>query len=203
MRLPLCVAATAMLAIISAPSAHADTVNFTVSGSGITGSGTLTLVPSTTSSVADAEDITAISGNFTVSTGAANFSGPITSLVLPTSYSDTHPTSDSLVVYDDLFFPSSDAPACDVGPTGGLLDGCGVNFFVTDTATSTQYEVNIYGNGGGVGGYLELDDHGSTYDDENVTVNFTTPAATPEPSTLALLGTGLIGFAGAIKRRIS
>jgi len=199
MRLSFCLAASTLLfAIVSVSNAHADTASFTVSGSGISGSGTLTLVPSTTSSVSDAEDVTAITGTFSSQTSSAQFSGPIVGLVLPVSYSDTNPTLNAFIVYDDLYYPNSDAPVCFGQPPGTTLDFCGIAFFVKDTSTSTQHEVALFG---GPDGFLEIDDNGSTFGNLNVPVNFA--VVTPEPSSVALFATGLLSCAAFIRRRLA
>jgi len=182
----------ALLALATAlaisPAALADSLCFTISGSGITSSGTITF---STTSTPGIDEITGITGTFSTA-NPGGFSGVITGLE-PGSYDSNNLTlsSNGFYVFDNLFFPAGTAPAADNSPAGGLLDGGGLTFDV-----SGGYSVNVFGDGTG-NPYLVLDGANSLVD-SSVPVDFT---VSPEPSSLLLLGTGLLGLAMIIFRK--
>jgi hypothetical protein len=164
--------------------------------------------------------VTGISGTFTdtsiglvnaVITGLAPVSG------LPSVASDGtfHPTGTDASIpftYDDLFYPVGNSPViCPPdtpgGPpgypfSGGITDIYGVAFFVTG-----GYSVDLWSNGllpGAPGVDYEVDDalNGDPIHPD-VFGSAVPVTLTPEPGSFVLLGTGLLGFAGVMKRRLS
>jgi hypothetical protein len=194
MRKPLWIILTAVLVAIGVPNARADQVDtFTITGTGITGSGTITLMTTGTPGV---DEITGITGNFST-TNNGGFSGSITGLN-PGSYNASSPTVEPLSTYDNLFYTSgSTLPCLGSGPAGGVLDFCGLDFLVAG-----GYEVNVFGVPGG-SGYLVSDGKagGTSYIDFEAPATFVaTPA--PEPSSVALLLTALLAMAFMGRKRI-
>jgi hypothetical protein len=180
-----------LFAAFGSPNAQAGGVDydFTISGAGIAGSGTITLMASGTPGV---DEITHITGTF-LTTNNGGFFGSITGLNSPSSYDPTNPTEDDLTFYDNLFYPSASALSCEGGATGGLLDYCGLDFLVDG-----GYEVNLFGLGAS-GGYQVLDGttSASAIYDSLAPVTF---VVTPEPSSAALFSIGLLAMALAGKR---
>ncbi len=87
---------------------------------------------------------------------------------------------------DNLLFPSA-------MPT---LDSKGFSF--TDVNGPDHYDVNIFDNGSGYSAYLRDEDNFT----QTVPVTFAlSSAATPEPSSLILLGTGILGIIGIGRRK--
>jgi len=184
---------SALTCCLFASWAGASTIteSFTIGGSGLAGSGTLTL---TSTGDPNVDEITGISGSFSTTNGVG-FAGSITGLN-PGSYSSTNPTANSLSTYDNLFYPSQANATCAGASSSLLLDNCGLDFLV-----GGQYQVNLFGLGSG---YLLSDGliGGNAYVDSNAAATFAT-GITPEPSSFALLGTGVLAFVGAMRKRLA
>lgn len=187
-----------LMGALCAPQARAGTTvqNFTITGTGISGSGTITLATTADPTV---DQIVGITGTF--STISGGFSGAITGLS-PASYSSTNPTTGVFDTYDNLFYPTGSAPGVNSFPAGGTLDDYGLDFTVAG-----GYSVNVFEQGTTIG--FLLDDGLTSNVDHHVPITFTvtpiaptptptptsTPSATPAPPSLLLCLAGL-GFAG-------
>jgi hypothetical protein len=186
-KIPFALLALATALAIS-PFASADSLCFSISGSGIAGSGIITFSPTSTPGI---DEVTGITGTFST-TNNGGFSGVITGLG-PGSYDFNNPTTSSndLSVFDNLFFPAGTAPSVNSSPAGGLLDEWGLLFDV-----SGGYTVNLWGNG--TGNPYSVSDGIDSYVDNTAPVDFT---VSPEPSSLLLLGSGLLGLAMILFRK--
>jgi hypothetical protein len=219
------------MAIVATPARADSFYGFTFTGHTVSGdpnsgtlSGNITLQVSNTPvpGVPGGFQVTGITGTFTdTSIGLVNASiGGLASVSgLPSVGSDGtfHPTGRDASIpftYDELFYPGANSPViCPPetpgGPpgypfSGGVFDIYGVAFFVDG-----GYSAALWSNGlppGAPGLDYQVDDafDGTAIHPDNmgsaVPISL---AATPEPESFVLLGTGLLWFAGVLKRRLS
>jgi len=213
MRKMFVVLATLLFTAVLASPANASTFNFTFTGPGVSGNITLTYGLATDSTYADAIEVTGISGTFSDSNNGLNLVDvPILSLV-PLNHAAPEATNllapndfSKFIVptllhgslsYDNLYWPNgSPQTASDYPFGGGFLDIYGLLFDIGNNEV-----VNLWsngspdgsGNGPIYGVAVATADTGLDYVDSGVSV--------PEPSSLLMLGFGIAGLAGTLRRR--
>jgi PEP-CTERM motif len=184
--------------------AHADTFQFSFSGSGVSGTVALTYGTATDAKYGQAFEVTGASGTFSdanigIVDAAITGLQPInhatpdpTNLLAPADFSRfavASGTMDGSLSYDNLLYPGgSPQTATDYPFHGGFVDIYGLLFDIGNGEV-----VNFWSNGVTPGN--DFVDYGASVASSATTLDYISGgvAATPEPSTLWLLGTGLLG----------
>jgi hypothetical protein len=184
-----------VLVLLSVPAAFADSFTFTYADGTVTATGTLagSLTSGGNCSQLGGSCYNITSGNITVTGAPVSGSGTLVANPNAPGFS-TSPQGGFW--YDNLFVPNS--------KPGLQVDWYGL-LFVVGKGTPNQVEVNLWDNsnsyqlteGYAAGNYP----YNGSADLSNTSFTSADPPAVPEPASLALFGSGLLGLMGAIRRK--
>jgi hypothetical protein len=197
------------MALLNAPAALADTFSYVIVGQNFSADLVLTTgdtalsVPGPNSAVdIEAYAVTSVAGTFDIAGGpSATFADtptvPAASGV--NAYNLTY-SADGKFIFDNLIYPAY----AETGTANGILDSGGIFLLF-----GGGYELNIFSGSFGTSSagdqYFYFADNGSFYSNNPVVGSNGGPAAdslesAPEPGSLFLFGTGLLGLAFILHR---
>ena len=174
----------AVVLLTASLAAHADSFDFTFGNSSSLFSGSGVLTTGTLEAPGE-YPIVAVTGNAATTPNGLNL---VISSILAPGIFPTPANGGSFPANDNTLF---------VNKGIGSLDGNGLSFILSNGA-----QINLY-NPDGFANDARLKPASGPNVSEYVPITITAVAPTPEPSTFALLGTGLLVGAGAAKRRFA
>jgi hypothetical protein len=213
----LVVSATLLLAASLHYEANAGTIALGFSGPGVSGTVQLTYGTATDSKYPQAFEVTGISGTFTDTNNGLNIVNAAISSFVPITHDTPEPTNllapndfsrfavtaglspqnNGFLTYDNLFYPGgSPQTASDYPVSGGFLDIYGLLFEIGGGRV-----VDFWSNGDFSGTGTGPIDYGVAVATHAAALDYVSGGVslTPEPSTIALIGGGLLGL--LIRRR--
>jgi hypothetical protein len=164
-----------VLAALPSTAAFADSVNFDFSfkNADYSGSGVLTAESTSTAGI---YEIVGVTGDVVIGKTVDAISGLLAAGKFPADG-----PNDNL-----LYFPEQPPPF-------GAFDGSGVSFELAGDAG----KVNLFLSNG-----EDLKLTGGSQNEQAGTITVTETSPVPEPESLALLGTGVLGLAGVVRQRL-
>ncbi len=195
-------------ALAMTPAAKADSYTYTISGSNFNATFYLTASANNANGVVTpgTDTITSVAGTFTVGGHTYDIDTAIAPVTAAIGSDDTHPTNNGEFLFDNLLYPSASK--------NKILDWDGL---LIDVPGTNGYELNLFsGAFGGIPGnsapgdmYFYFADNGSNHSNNPITPDSVNSSgstseslvATPEPDTLLLLGSGLLGLAFVVFRK--
>jgi hypothetical protein len=206
------------LAVVNVPAALADSFIFTYTGN-VSQYPAGTTYPAynitiygvfTTSGIPNSDggvDITSFTGTY--SDPVDGVSGAISLYNGNGTYENYLVSANGSWDYDNLYYPDANAP----GTTGGLFDYYGLLFNIGPSGDPDEWEVNFWANTSTTYILVESEtEPGQDYLNQSTGIGISSPdnppnptgpiiSKTPEPGSLLLLGTGLLGLAVVLYRK--